>query len=184
MYYAGIGSRSTPREVLDQMVNIARRLFVLGYTLRSGGADGADSAFERGAGNRKQIFIPWPGFNGRYARNDGTVFSTVSDAALEMAARYHPAWNRCSPGAKRLHARNCYQVLGLDLSTPAEFVVCWTPSAAREGGTGQALRIARAWDIPIYDLRKPGDLFRILDFITTTEEQQNEMRIMGAYPVD
>ena len=64
MSYAGIGSRKTPVHILSKMRRVAERLEVRGYTLRSGGADGADTAFEEGC-KRKEIFLPQPGFNGR-----------------------------------------------------------------------------------------------------------------------
>ena len=67
-----------------------------------------------------------------------------------MAAEFHPAWDRCSRGARALHARNCHQVLGWDLKTPSEFILCWTKDGKASGGTGQAMRIAKAFNIPIY----------------------------------
>ena len=63
MYYAGIGSRETPKNKCRLMTKIAKILSGK-YTLRSGGADGADSAFEAGAGDNKQIFLPSNYFNG------------------------------------------------------------------------------------------------------------------------
>ena len=47
--YAGIGSRITPTPVLDLMRRISARLSSIGYTLLSGGAAGADSAFSAGS---------------------------------------------------------------------------------------------------------------------------------------
>ena len=47
MKYAGIGSRRTPPELLDEMEVLGRQLAIADYVLRSGGAKGADSAFER-----------------------------------------------------------------------------------------------------------------------------------------
>ena len=44
--YAGIGSRETPKEILKEMTKIGQELESKGYTLRSGGAIGADKAFE------------------------------------------------------------------------------------------------------------------------------------------
>ncbi|NYZ25158.1 hypothetical protein HND93_36125, partial [Azospirillum sp. ROY-1-1-2] len=67
MHYAGIGSRETPPAVLEVMAAVGERLAQLGWVLRSGGAVGADQAFERGCdrvGGRKEIFLPWPGFDG------------------------------------------------------------------------------------------------------------------------
>lgn len=142
-YYAGIGSRETPPRVLAKMTAIAQDLAAQGYILRSGAAEGADSAFEAGAGDAKEIWIPWRGFQNHPSR------LVPSLAAFEMAARFHPAWERCSRGARALHARNCHQVLGADLATPVEFVVCWTKDGRASGGTGQAIRIAQHHGIPV-----------------------------------
>ena len=37
-YYAGVGSRETPQDVLETMWKIGKHLADKGYTLRSGGA--------------------------------------------------------------------------------------------------------------------------------------------------
>mgnify|MGYP006307016045 CR=1 FL=1 len=134
--YAGIGSRKTPFEVLDKMKNMALALQNVDYILRSGGARGADSAFESGAGDKKEIF-------------------TADDAtpeAMILTSKYHPNWNACKPYVKKLHARNAMIVLGKNLDKLVDFIICWTPGGTGSGGTGQALRIAKAYGIPIYDL--------------------------------
>lgn len=152
--YAGIGSRSTPQSVRQLMTLLACKLGSRGYILRSGAAPGADQAFERGAvmcNAEREIFIPWDGFEGRKA-NEPSVYTGVSDSALQLAATLHPSWERCSPGARALHGRNCYQILGIRLNAPVEFVLCWTPGGKGGGGTGQAVRLARQLDIPVLDL--------------------------------
>ena len=154
--YAGIGSRKTPKNILSLMTKSARRLDSLGWTLRSGGALGADLAFELGAG-RKEIYLPW--------------------RAYAMARRYHPAWDRCSPAARKFHARNCYQVLGRDLATPAEFVLCWTPQGKVTGGTGQALRIAEDYGVQIINMFNPSwghEVAELLDGISGQAEQEQD----------
>ena len=67
-YYTGVGSRSTPQDIMELMTQVATKLEALGYSLRSGAADGADTAFENGVINplNKQIFIAWEGFSNRY----------------------------------------------------------------------------------------------------------------------
>lgn len=147
-FYTGIGSRETPDSVLQEMTKLAVKLSGEGYTLRSGAAPGADSSFELGS-TRSEIYLPWRGFNGH-----PSPLYHISDEALKMAARFHPAWHRCSQGAQKLHARNCYQVLGQDLKTPSEFVVCWTSDGKASGGTGQAMRIAAAYGIPIINFHR------------------------------
>lgn len=134
--YAGIGARKTPENILNQMNRIAVWLQVEGFTLRSGGAAGADTAFERGAGVRKEI----------YRAHDAT------DAAMRLAEQYHPAWSRCGDYAKCLLARNGFQILGPDLKTPSDFVVCWTSDGKASGGTGQAIRVAEAHGVPVFNL--------------------------------
>lgn len=150
MIYTGIGSRETPDNVLSLMCGIAQKLAAEGYTLRSGGANGADSAFEAGCNSlrgTKEIYLPWRKFNGH-----GSYLFNVSETALEIASKFHPGWRFCSDGARKLHARNVYQVLGQDLKTPSQLVICWTREASSTGGTGQAIRIARHYGIPIHDL--------------------------------
>ena len=66
LYFAGIGSRQTPQSVQDLMVGIGRYLADRSWILRSGGAVGADMAFESGCDEvhgRKEIFLPWKGYN-------------------------------------------------------------------------------------------------------------------------
>ena len=57
--YTGIGSRKTPKDILDVMVDIARKLEQRLYCLRSGGAEGADMAFESGVRSEywKEIYL-------------------------------------------------------------------------------------------------------------------------------
>lgn len=165
--YAGIGSRKTPRDILELMVEIGRRAARAGALLRSGGAGGADQAFEQGCdevNGRKQIFLPWNGFQGRFANGIDTI-SWNSYSGFELAAKFHPNWEACSPAARKLHTRNCYQVLGQYLDKPVSEVVCWTPAGRGEGGTGQAIRIAKHFGIPVYDLGDPKVLDQFLELI-------------------
>ena len=122
--------------------------------LRSGGADGADSAFEKGAlkaGHIMEIYLPWPGFQGRYDYCDINAMYAHPDAH-KIASQYHPKWNMLKRGAQALHSRNVCQILGKNLKTPSKFVICYTPNGSGSGGTGQALRMARAYGIPVFDL--------------------------------
>lgn len=146
-YYAGIGSRSTPPHITAGLTRIAERLATRGFTLRSGAAEGADASFEKGA-VLKEIFIPWKGFNGS---TDGIV-APITTEAVSLTRAAHPAYDRLSPAVRRLMIRNAYQVLGADLNSPVAFVLCWTPGGRGEGGTGQAIRIAKAAGIPVFDL--------------------------------
>jgi len=148
------------------MTKIAGFLESKGLVLRSGGASGADMAFESGVKDpsNREIYLPWKGFNMNYSNLYG-----VDNAALEMAAKFHPAWDECSTGARELHARNCYQVLGRDLATPSRFIVCWTKGGKITGGTAQAWRIANANNIPVFNLARDKDLRIILECLGTDQ---------------
>lgn len=137
--YAGIGSRETPENVLYYMQNLAGGYARMGYTLRSGGARGADTYFELGCDigqGPKEIYRP------EDAKAD----------AFKHAAQFHPNWYRLNQYAKALHARNSLIMLGPRLNDPVDFVVCWTPNGVKIGGTAQALRIAEEYQIPIENL--------------------------------
>lgn len=185
--YTGIGSRSTPPKVQKTIERVAARLEELGYTLRSGGADGADSAFEAGC-SKKQIFLPWPGFNGRKSE-----FQGVTGEALLLASVLHPKFGRLSESAQKLMARNGFQVLGPDLRTPSDFVVCWTPDGVeteaersyKTGGTGQAIALADRWGIPVFNMARPDALHRLaerLRELSAFREASPPMRQALSYP--
>lgn len=147
-YYTGIGSRETPLDIGLKMAGIANMLGKQGYTLRSGGADGADTYFEQGCGLQpKEIYLPWKNFN----KNPSDLFE-VSNEALNIAKSIHPNWTNLTHGAKLLHARNVYQVLGKDLQTPSSFLICWTKKGESVGGTRTAIELALKKGIPVYNL--------------------------------
>ena len=159
MYYAGVGSRETPKEVLSLFTVAGEFLAKKGYTLRSGGAKGADKAFEIGcdkARGKKEIYLPWYGFE-----NSNSNLIVKDKRAFNIAKQFHPYWHNLSNGAKKLQARNSHQVLGQDLSTLSKFVICWTKNGSGRGGTGQAIRIARNYDIPVFDAGKYKDIEEI-----------------------
>lgn len=139
-YYAGIGSRETPFDIQLMMFDIAVKLSSK-YTLRSGGAIGADKSFESGcdsvAGN-KEIFLS----------------KDCTKEAMSYSSNFHPTWHNCNYGVRTLHGRNAMIILGRDLNSPVERVICWCKESNGEwqGGTGQGLRIAKANNIKIYNL--------------------------------
>jgi hypothetical protein len=152
-FYAGVGSRETPTDILELMTKLASALERDGMILRSGGADGADTAFEAGVSDPENriIYIPWKGFSGR--GDELNVVSSYTAAHAKIAAEAHPNWGFCRRGARALHTRNVAQVLGDDCETPSEFVICWTVTGGAHGGTGQAIRIADKAGIPVLNLR-------------------------------
>lgn len=144
VFYAGVGSRETPLNICNRMTLLAQYMEKEGIILRSGGAKGADTAFEEGVSDpaNKEIFY----------KEDACA------DALYIASQFHPNWKACGKTARTLHARNVYQVLGRDFNSPVSAVFCWTPDGStgeytsrKTGGTGTAIRIAYARGIPIFN---------------------------------
>lgn len=169
--YAGIGPRSTPDYAQATMTAIADELYKRSWLLRSGRAVGADQAFEIGAKDQKEIFLPWEGYNG--ASSDGRCFAKlpVTPRQIEIAQQAHPAWDKCSDGARMLLCRNVPIILGENLDDPVKCVITWLPRAYYTGGTKHALNIASLWGIPVFDVGIPEDILALSDFILATDKQ-------------
>lgn len=142
MYYAGIGSRETPIDILWLMRKSAAKLSG-SHILRSGGAKGADKWFEIGAiesNGKREIFT---------AKDDIPLW------AFATVDKYHPNPNALKEYPKKLHARNAMILFGNDINNKinyVDFVICWTKDGKDTGGTGQAIRIAEDYGIKIYNL--------------------------------
>lgn len=139
--YAGIGSRSTPETIQQKFTSIAALLEQRGYHLRSGGAIGADAAFEEGVVQLSMRTVLRP--------RDATA------ASLRVAERIHPAWHLCNEPARKLHGRNVQIILGRDLMSPVKFVLAYTLSPD-SGGTRTGLVLAREHSISVFNFAEPG----------------------------
>lgn len=177
-YYAGIGSRSTPKEILDEMIDFGVVMAKIGYVLRSGAADGADTAFEQGCDkvnkSLKQIWLPWPKFN-----NHTSFYCNPTDQAMSLGRDIHPNGKFLKRPAALLHARNMHQILGEDLNTPVQFVICWTPDGCEDqwnysfdtGGTGSAIACADRRGIPVFNLQNMDRLYMAYNYVKTLQQE-------------
>lgn len=150
-YYAGIGSRSSPPHILEYMTKAAGLLESMGYVLRSGGAEGADKAFEVGVLNPDNKIVLRP--------------KHASKESIDLASLIHPMWSACNDYAKMLHGRNCQIILGEGLDKPADFVLCWTLFGDERGGTRTGLVLAKSREIPTFNLAINSDIERFSDYL-------------------
>jgi len=160
MYYTGIGSRETPKDVLANMDHIAQILAIKNYTLRSGNAKGADSAFEKGCDLRKGKKKIW---------NPNGVFYPLHEWATDHASSvcYEYPLEKMKGYNIKLITRNMYQIFG-DHPTdqiPSDFVVYWCKDDPikkdnHSGGTRYAVRIAHKNNIPHFNLRTQTSEFK------------------------
>lgn len=186
IYYSGIGARTTPGPLIDfheiSPLSRLRRwgywLGMLGVTLRSGAADGADHAFENGcdkAKGKKEIYLPWVSFNG----SDSPLHNIPIEAFEVAADIYGPSWKYAKQATKKFMARNMQQVMGFGLDEPSKFVLCWTPDGCttketrtkETGGTGQAIAYACEMGIPVFNFKNKNeeDIFSEF-FLDNTDE--------------
>ena len=150
--YAGIGARTTPAAVLADMKVMAGWLARTGWHLTSGGADGADTAFAGSTpAGQRTIWLPWRGYNGLRGPDCRVLSAAAMSHCMAITAGLHPAWARCSPAVRKLHARNA-AVIGVTLDRPADAAIAWTAEGRVAGGTGMAIRIAQAHGIPVFNL--------------------------------
>ena len=137
-------------------------------------AAGADQAFYRGARAHGafELYLPWPSLRGRCSLARPRLAQQLrprpaDPGRLRDGRAVSPGLVAAGPRCSSLHARNCHQVLGADLASPARFVLCWTPDGSldgrgrRVGGTGQALRIAHHHGIAVFNLARPEHVERV-----------------------
>ena len=180
LIYTGIGSRETPADVLSSMTKIGKWLGARGWLLRSGHADGADLAFERGAreaNSEADLYLPWASFNANRGLGNTErvrLYTEPTGFALKHWHQFHPAPSACSQGAAKLHARNVHQIIGYDYPIkPSLCVICWTKDGAESGdrtsrdtgGTGTAIRIASFYNIPVFNLANDDGMARAWTFV-------------------
>ena len=161
--YAGVGKRMVPQAVLRECRRLGEYLAKLGWTLRSGGADGCDLAFEVGCdlvNGDKEIYLVerlhsklsnWAEEMKINPRPEGRTFE-ISPLAYDIAMEHHPVPDRLGYYAKQLMARNSHIVLGADLQSPVDMLVCYLYPSARHGGTKQSVRLANHYGIPVFNL--------------------------------
>ena len=163
-YITIVGSRQTPDSVIAQSVTLLNQYVGQGYIARSGNAEGFDLLVSCYAiPGQREIYLPYKDFNLQYlgsSYNDAYVPNATwpnYQRAKELMQQYHPLKDKVPEKALPYLIRDVYQVLGLDLDTPSEKVICWTPDGAQTakectketGGTAMAIRIADAYGIPV-----------------------------------
>lgn len=172
--YTGIGSRETPIGVISIMEDAGYRLARMGLVLRSGKADGADAAFQRGAqrfsGAKCEIYIPWKGFKGGEGLVDtyditldmvDREFPEHADMRWDWVKEVHGGWEKLSQGARKLHERNIHQLFGKDLGNAylnqSKFVIYYaqeTKGGSPKGGTATCVNLAKKQGIRTLNLLK------------------------------
>lgn len=170
MYWTGIGSRKTPEHIQKWMQAIAYIICKQGHTLRSGKADGADLAFQRGLElayfetkqGSGEIYLPFENWHRQYCSLwDIYVRSPNSiQKSLTIVSKVHGNWKKVRPEYRAYHIRNAFQVMGPRVSEDevSSFVLFWAPEVDDivSGGTATAVHLARSLNIPTFNMCGSG----------------------------
>lgn len=159
--YAGIGSRDILPNEEVQIKIIAKKMARLNFILYSGNADGSDIAFQNGSNAQCVLMLPWKKFNNE------SYSTTACIEALDMGGsadglssimKFHPNAAALTDGVRRIMARNYHQVMGYGKWPVVSFVICCSNEVNGNviGGTGQAVRIAKSRNIPVFNIRTKG----------------------------
>ena len=172
MRIALIGSRQLEQkqEYFDDIklcYNVCMRLAELGVTFTSGlcelGMDGIaqkaySQAVDLGLAKESQFEVyvadqynirksTLPRKHLAIIRNKDLIAETE-----RIASEVHPAWDKCNEWARGMHSRNCHQILGYDLQSPVDAVICWTPDGNVVGGTATVIKLSMKYNIPVFNL--------------------------------
>lgn len=165
MYYAGIGSRETPKEIRQDIVDVGSYLSDCGYILRSGNARGADKWFSDGCdlmNGDSEIILPFKGYGGGHKNSIIIHNKNLLKQATEIMKSIKPKSYTWNAKNTPYHRRNVFQILGVNLNTPVKFVICYTSTGSisekdvierdETSGTSMAIVLADRLDIPIINM--------------------------------
>ena len=134
-----------------KLTRIAFYLEKMGFILRSGGAEGADQAFEQGVKRPENKIILRPKHS--------------TSEAEKIASQIHPMWSACNDYARKLHGRNVQLILGEKLDQPYEFIIDWTYDGKNRGGTRTGLVLAKERGIPAFNMAEHADRVKLRDLL-------------------
>jgi len=172
---ACVGSRTLDPSALALLTAIGASLVTAGWIVHSGGAQGADQAFARGAAHALGttvhpagglvIHLPWASYE--RAAADAAVRQSGGRALIDTQPFTPDEWRTAARAPRRPDRFNPYDVPLLadtlrilcpqDLADPVHLVIAY-PSNGRDpgGDTDQAFRLAESFGIPLHDLRDPA----------------------------
>ncbi len=173
-YYTGIGSNSTPIDILMKIETLASYFAMIGYTLRSGNSSQVDLSLERGClreSGKKEIWLPKP--NGK-VRHHRSMMCDPSKIHVELANIYSLEWDTLSEANKLIGAATVGKVLGRDTKNPISFMLCWSIDGCervvdiskKTGNLGLAITICESMNIPVFNLKNNNRLQEFLDYFT------------------
>ena len=169
VHYTGLASNDTPTAIRAIMTELAMELESSGIILRSAAHPEMHSAFLRGveAVGKKEVYVTWShGRHSQHRIHPSQIDSATKALSLSIIQRFLPHMTVSQITQHDFISMAPYLILGRDLNTPSRFVICWTPDGLGQHGVGPALRIARYYGIPVFDLGCSKSLAAFRNFKT------------------
>lgn len=169
--YTVILDKAVPENILAKVEEIVKVLSGHGFTLRYGGTEEFESRFEKVA-ERKELILPWRDFNEKQSK-----FTFNNDRSLAVAKMFHPTFDTMKKGVQAFLARNARLILGHEMKSPTNFLICWTDDGCESlrektsatGFVGHPIAIASAAHVPIYNLNRENSVARFQHFMNSLE---------------
>jgi hypothetical protein len=161
---ACLANAGAPQEKKVVFEKLAQFLVSRGFTVRTAGGKDGEDAFEKGAGEKLEVHIPWKNFDGRQS-----AFCKTSDEAKNVVRQFSPSFESLSKGVQTIIASKAHVVLGKELNTPILFLVVWSldgaetkkECTAKTGFVSTPIKIAESLKIPVFNLKRDDALERI-----------------------
>ena len=161
------GNKEAPPEILDRIAQLAQYLESRGFTIRVGGDGPVEDAAEQ-ATQKKEVLLPWRGFNDK---ESATTFPI--ERAFHIAKMFHPTWEHMKKGVQAILAKNARLVMGNKMMSPATLLLCWTEDGAEDrrevtmktGLSAHPIRIASGSGVRIFNLGRPDAESRLRHFV-------------------
>lgn len=164
-----VGSRSTPEDIIEIMKHTGRAIAKKGWVVRTGDAEGADKAFRLGTnieGGFLEVYTPQESSHISYHT---WKYDQTEEVSMKLWNEFanrsdRPRWDNMKKYTRNLMTRNVCQVMGYNLETASNCLICWTPDGVTEGknttgetgGTGHAIRVASHFGVPVRNLANQG----------------------------
>lgn len=161
---ACLANPGAPEETKSVFEKLAHYLVSRGFTVRTSGGKDGEEAFQKGAGEKVEVHIPWKGFD-----NQTSQFCKTKDEAKEVVRQFSPSFESLSKGVQTIIASKAHVVLGKELTSPIQFLVVWSLDGAetrkectsKTGFVSTPIKIAESLKIPVFNLKRQDALERI-----------------------
>lgn len=174
--YLVSGNRNPPVEILSLVDKIVRNIETMGYTVRVGGFEGMEEAAELAA-TKKEVLLPWKGFNEKESKLTYTL-----PRAKEIAKLYHKSYDSLSGPVQTFLAKNVRLVLGQELKGPALFAIIWSEDGAENnsevtnntGVISHTIAMLSELKVPVFNLGKPDAEQRLRNYLGVNSNEQQQ----------